>query len=427
MSVKTIFKTLIGTVVVIVMISLCIELFNVNVSGLQIKTVSSIATKQAAELFTQETYRPVGDVYADTEAMAANMKDIKAADGTVYISGNFYGNSTTVHGIWNSLYGPSNTTFKNVCTMTAGGSPVSTTINVGGSHKVVNYSLDDLHGDVKTGDIKVGDRYIHLKYPWGTYAGSGDGGTKTPVSIYKELGQLYAGIHDTTNVDIASMTTITFDDYRNNRAVVRNKSYAVNARQMRSKYFTPVNVGFPYFDAEVVNKIFQWDLAMILSNGSSNSIVQDETGKYYINYKGFRCYVQDAYISELEYHIIDTKTDAGTLRELTNLDASRLRDVDVSASGTDTLDNRYVTVVSLKYNIPIAYQGISPLKKIFEYTWNNEVNGLEGNHMNSMGTDRTGMTGTGQYDLSAQAMSNDNAADNGALTTFGVVNYVLVR
>ena len=196
---------------------------------------------------------------------------------------------------------------------------------------------------------------------------------------------------------------------------------------MRSKFYTPVNIGFPYFDAEVVNKIFQWDLAMILSNGLSESIVQDESGKYYVNYKGFRCYVQDAYISDFEYYIIDTKTDATKLRDLTNLNASNLRNVDISASGTGTLDNRYITVVSMKYKIPIAYQGISPLKNIIEYAWNNEVSGQTGSTVNPLETDRSGMTGTGQYNLSPEYMTNDTAPTNGALSTTGEIYYVLVR
>ena len=420
MSVKTIFKTLIGTVVVIIMISLCIELFNVNVSGLQIKTVCNMATKQSAELFTQETYKGEGDVYAYTEAKSANMKDIKAADGTVYISGNFYGNSTTVSSIWNKLYGPSNSTFKQVCTMVRGSS-ITSTVNVGGSNKTVRYKYEYSSASIDYTDTKAGARYIHQTYPWSPYKDQ-----NTPISVYKELGQLYAGIHEPL-VDAAASQTITFQDYRNNAYKVVQKSYASNARKMRSKFYTPVNVGFPYFDAEVVNKIFQWDLAMVLSNGLSDSIVQDESGKYYINYKGFRCYVQDAYISDFEYYIIDTATDSAKLRELTNLNASSLRNVDVSAGGTGTLDNRYITVVSMQYKIPIAYQGISPLKNIIEYAWNNEVNGQTGSAINPLETDRSGMTGTGQYNLSPEYMTNDTAATNGALSTTGEIYYVLVR
>lgn len=421
MSVKTIFKTIIGTIVVIVMISLCMELFNVNVTGMQIKTVASMAAKQSAELFSQESYKGVGDVYANTEARSANMKPILTADGTEYISGNFYGNSTTVSGIWNKLYGNS-TTFNKVCTLNySGTNSTYSTVSVGGSVKRVNYSFVYMSNSVVNSNRKQGSRYIHQTYPWTSY-----GNRNNFVSIFKDLGQLYAGIYE-PQVDAAAAQTITFEDYINDSDSVRQKNYAVNAKKMKSKYYTPVNIGFPYFDPEVVNKIFQWDLAMILSNGTSNTITKDAYGKYCVKYKGFNCYVQDAYITDFEYYVIDTATDAAKLRELTNLDADKLRTVDVSESGTGTLDNRYVTVVGIKYNIPISYVGISPLKKIFEYTWNKEVSGLEGNEMNSIGTDRTNMAGTGVYNDTAQSMTNSGDADNGELTTFGTIYYVLVR
>lgn len=420
MSVKTIFKTIIGTIVVIIMISLCIELFNVNVSGLQIKTACNISTKQSAELFTQETYKGEGDINSYTEAKSSNMKDVKAADGTVYISGNFYGNSTIVASIWNKLYGPSNSTFKSVCTLNKGSS-VTSTVNVGGSNKAVNYKYKYSSPNIVYTDNKVGSRYIHQTYPWSPYKNQ-----NTLISVYKELGQLYAGLHE-PSIDSVASQTITFQDYKSNAIKVTQKSYASNAKKMRSKFYTPVNVGFPYFDAEVVNKIFQWELAMVLSNGLSDGIVKDESGKYYVNYKGFRCYVQDAYISDFEYYIIDTGTDAAKLRELTNINATSLRNVDISAGGTGTLDNRYVTVVNIKYKIPIAYQGISPLKNIVEYAWNNEVNGQTGSSVNPLETDRSSMTGTGQYNLNPEYMTNNTAPTNGALSTMGEIYYVLVR
>lgn len=421
MSVKTIFKTLIGTIVCIVIISVCVELFNVNVSGLQIKTVCNMTAKQSAELFTQETYKGEGDVYSYTEAKSANMKDIKAADGTVYISGNFYGNSRYTRDIWNNLYGASNTTFKNVCTMSLGSS-VSQTIHVGNSTaKTVIYKYEYCSPQVKYTDETMGTRYVHQTYTWSPYKN-----TNTPISVYRELGQLYAGIHE-SSVNSAASAVITFEQYRANAPIVRQKSYAINAKRMKSKYYTPVNVGFPYFDAEVTNKIFQWDLAMILSNGLSESIVQDESGTYYINYKGFRCYVQDAYITNFNYYIIDAKTDSSQLRALTNMDASNLRDVVVTADNDVNLENSYVTVVGIEYTIPIAYQGITPLKNIFEYVWNNEVNGQTGSTVDPLQTDRSGMTGTGTFSYATQNMTNSSSAGNGALPATGEIYYVLVR
>lgn len=421
MSVKTIFKTLIGTIVCIVIISVCVELFNVNVSGLQIKTVCNMAAKQSAELFTQETYKGEGDVYSYTEAKSANMKDIKAADGTVYISGNFYGNSRYTRDIWNNLYGASNTTFKNVCTMSLGTS-VSQTIYVGNSTaKNVLYKYEYCSPQVKCTDVTMGTRLVHQTYPWSPYKG-----TNTPISIYKELGQLYAGIHE-SSVNSAASATITFEQYKNNAPIVKQKSYAINAKRMKNKYYTPVNIGFPYFDAEVTNKIFQWDLAMILSNGLSESIVQDESGNYYINYKGFRCYVQDAYITNFNYYIIDAKTDNSQLRALTNMDASNLRDIVVTADNDASLENSYVTVVGIEYTIPIAYQGITPLKNIFEYVWNNEVNGQTGSTVDPLQADRSGMTGTGTFSYATQNMTNSSDINNGALPATGEIYYVLVR
>lgn len=421
MSVKTIFKTLIGTIVTIVIISVCIELFNVNVSGLQIKTVCNMAAKQSAELFTQETYKGEGDVYSYTEAKSANMRDIKAKDGTVYISGNFYGNSKYTSIIWSHIYGASNTTFKNVCTMSKGSS-VSQTIHVGNSAaKNVIYKYEYCSPEVSYIDKVENGRYIHQTYQWAPYKN-----TNTPISIYKELGQLYAGIHE-SSVDSAANAAITFEQYKNDAPIVRQKSYAINAKRMKEKYYTPVNIGFPYFDAEVTNKIFQWDLAMILSNGLSESIVKDENGTYYINYKGFRCYVQDAYITNFNYYIIDVKTDAKQLGELTNMDAGKLRKVDIKNDNNASLENSYITVVGIEYTIPMAYQGITPLKNIFEYVWNNEVNGQTDSTVDPLQADRSNMKGTGTFSYATQNMTNSSDTGNGALPATGEIYYVLVR
>lgn len=425
MSVKTIFKTLIGTIAAIVIISMCIELFNVNVSGLQIKTVCNMAAKQSAELFTQETYKGEGDIYSYTEAKSSNMKDIKAADGTTYISGNFYGSSKTVSAIWNNLYGASNSTFKQVCTMSEGSS-VSQTIRVGNSAaKNVYYKYEYCSPQVSYTDVTYSNgsrsRTVHQTYPWSPYKN-----VNSPISVYRELGQLYAGIHE-SSVNSAASAVITFEQYKNNAAIVKQKSYATTAKKMKSKYYTPVNIGFPYFDAEVTNKIFQWDLAMILSNGLSDSIVQDENGVYYINYKGFRCYVQDAYITNFNYYIVDAKTDGTKLSQLTNMNSRNLRNVEATIDNNVNLENSYVTVVGIEYTIPITYQGITPIKNIFEYTWQNEVDGQTGSTVNPMQTDRSNMTGTGTYSYATQNMTNSADAANGALPATGEIYYVLVR
>ena len=60
MSVKSIFKILLGTIVIMISTSLFMELFNVSISGMQVKQMTRMAAKQACVLFTQETYKTDG-------------------------------------------------------------------------------------------------------------------------------------------------------------------------------------------------------------------------------------------------------------------------------------------------------------------------------------------------------------------------------
>lgn len=419
MSVKTIFKTLIGTIVVIILLSLCTELFNVNVSGTEIKTACTIATKQSAELFTQETYKAVGNIYADTEARTSNMKDIVAPDGTTYISGNFYGNGKTVSAIWSKLYNSSNSSFKAVCTLGQHES-VQVYANLGGKIRPITYKCSYITD-------KNGSSSEKTPYPWAPYTNK-----NCAISIFKELGQLYAGIYDTANVNSASSTSVSFHEFTSTSSAVINKvnrkSYSTNAKRMKSSYYTPVNVGFPYFDAEVTNKIFQWELAMILTNNNPESIQVDENGKYYVNYKGFRCYVQDAYINEFDYYLVDTKREPSKLYSLVNISGSQLKHL------SKQIGNNYVTVVGIKYTIPMSYQGITPLKRIVEYEWNTEVDGAKGGlYGDKMATDTSGQTGSGTIsDTTTQSMTNKyngttGTGYNGALSSTGQVNYILIR
>lgn len=408
MSIKTIFKTLIGTVVTIIIISLCIELFNVNVSGMEIRSACTMSAKQAAELFTQETYKNEGD------SRAVNLSDIKTNSGTTYISGKFYGNDTSASGIWNKLYGSSNDTFKKVCTMTKG-STVTASITVGGKKRTVSYKYKYASSSVSSNAKSDG-------YPWAPHKNS-----DTPISAFKELGQLYAGIHDTTNVSSAASASITYQQFESGAAIVKQKSYAIAAQKMRTKLYTPVNIGFPYFDPDVTNKVFQWDLAKILTNDDPTLIKKDNDGKLYVNYKGFRCYVQDAYINKFNYYILDAKTDSSKISELVNMSSSQLKKMRNSKRTDLANENNYITVVGIEYTIPIAYQGVTPLKKIIEYSWNSEVKGNKGNKYNSVETDRSGMTGAGTLTDNVSNMTNSTSAANGALSTTGELNYILVR
>lgn len=109
MTVKTIFKTLIGTVVVIVVGFLLIEMFNLSIQQFMLRQVQDLGAVQQAQLFCQETYKQ------QTEKDSTNAKStvfpqlhLKKNQGgqDFVISGKFYPNdaSDTVESYYNALY-----------------------------------------------------------------------------------------------------------------------------------------------------------------------------------------------------------------------------------------------------------------------------------------------------------------------------------
>lgn len=405
MSVKMIFKVLIGTMVAIVMYSCCVELFNVNISGMQVKQACNMAAKQSTELFTQETYKEATNTTDGLKSRSTKMKDIKTSGGDVYVSGDFYNGKTSTQDIWNMLYASSSSTFKKVCDMTESGEVV-TKFN----GKNVTYSIDADRG------VKFDNKYFSK--------------AKSVASIYRELDELYGGLYKSSSVSRLS-TTLTWNQFMGASSNTIDKSaVAANASAMRNNLYTPVNIGFPYFDPIVTNKMFQWDLAMILSNGDKDSLQKekDSTGseRYFINYKGFRCYANEARITNFKYYVIDTTTTSGKnkLKNMIDMDTDSITKI-------GGRENNYVAVIGLEYEIPMAYEGITPIAKVFEYTWNKQVRGRDMN--NDSKDDNTVITDTTHksWSFNTSKMTNkatDKDGDaNGAIATTGELYYVLTR
>lgn len=97
MSVKTIFKVLIGTVFLMAVISLTLEMYNINTTGLQLGSIGKMSLKQACVFFGQETYKR-------DDIASINMDNLYTSEGTEGISGVFY-QGTTLENIYNNLYG----------------------------------------------------------------------------------------------------------------------------------------------------------------------------------------------------------------------------------------------------------------------------------------------------------------------------------
>lgn len=97
-TVKTIFFTLIGTVVVIVFGTILAEYFNMTLVSATLTSIEKLGASQAVELFAQETYKNErGNGYS-------GVQDIYDCNGDLYISGDFYNGKRTANEIWESLY-----------------------------------------------------------------------------------------------------------------------------------------------------------------------------------------------------------------------------------------------------------------------------------------------------------------------------------
>lgn len=102
MTVKTIFKTLIGTIVAIVVGFIIIEVFNLSITQFMLRQTQRLAVNQAAQLFSQETYK--SETKDNKKAKQTVFADIKL--GQTSIQGKFYNVQETqsVQAYYNSLY-----------------------------------------------------------------------------------------------------------------------------------------------------------------------------------------------------------------------------------------------------------------------------------------------------------------------------------
>lgn len=392
MTVKGIFKTLIGTIFLMVSISVIIELFNVSITGMQVKQMVKMSAKQACVLFTQETYKTDNSsTTANNQGKGStNIAPVVNKDGTVYVTGNFY-DGTTEQDIWNDIYNAGS--FADFC-------------NSAG-------------------------RYSSVELPTAN-AGSGYSNLADAFPDLKILQMAVAGNTNTT------INTDTLWDLPDDHATVIAYNNALKAQAYKESMFTPVNLGIPYLDDEIVNKMFRWNVATILSNSDPDSIQEDEQGNFFINYKGFRVYAQNARIKSYKYKVYNLKNDSD--RNKFKLDTGISAKSDATSYGlryentADREDNYFVTAVEIEYQVPISYIGITPIKNIFNYAWNKEVAGFQSQGANTGGIDRE----WANEDLATVANSMDDSAadgieilnatsDSNALATLGKLTYILVR
>lgn len=329
MTVKMIFRTIIGTIAIIVIGSLTMELFNMNTTSLQLSSMTKMATRQACVFFGQETYKR-------EDAETVNMSPIYASNGGVAHTGRFYTGSTAKD-IYHNLYET--------------GEFLSTSGPVMQQFKGNWESLDLL---------------IEASDTWG-------------------IGEFY-----------------------------------------RESMMTPLNLGIPYLDREVVEKIMRWNLTSILNNGQTEdgrflNLHQDNEG-YYVLYKGFRVYAPTAEVTDIEYEILDLRnaSDADKFKTYTNMDASVITD---KTDGSSDERNK-VCLAGISYRVKMKYEGITPIKRAAEFGWNKRVEGANGGVSgDNVGTQVWDDTGIGIMEQGGFTGSNER----GVLPVPGKLIYYIIR
>lgn len=303
MSVKTIFKALIGTLVVMVVTSLIIEMFNLSITSLQINQTTKMAGKQACVLFSQETYKQF--VNGEEVGGSVNERDVIDTKGNVYVTGEFY-SSEVPEEIYNSIY-----------------------------------TSDDFKKWTNDSEIQKGDWY--------------------------NLKLINRAINNPESLNVAFGKP--------------GYTEAMTAKLYKEVMMTPSNLGIPYLDPTVVNKMFRWNLAQLLSNCNKDSIQIGEDGKSYVNFRGFKVYADMAKIYKFEYKTFDLEDskDRIEFNKITNIDPDNLGFM-YDNNLEETIDSKEderkrVCLVGIHYGVPITYEGITPLKRIFNYVWENEVDG----------------------------------------------------
>lgn len=355
MTVKTIFKTLIGTVVLIVLSSLLWELFNLQISSIQLSSMMQMSATKSAELFAQETYKTNG------KKGAANLSNIYYPAGTsdsgdsygsgFYVSGQFYSGLDT-YSIWHSIYDKPD--FK----------------------EFVN------------SDAAIKGNWYSLKI----FKKALDNDTYAPVP----------------NWNASPAQIQAYDD-------------ATMAKLYIENLYTPLNIGIPYLDKDTVEKIFRWNLTQMLSSSNEANIMMDETGTPYVTYQGFRCYANQAKITNITYTTYDltNKQDKDKFYELTNIEADKLGYLfDADALGIDNDERQRVCIAAIEYSMPVSYKGITPIKNVFNYVWDKEVvEGVDGT---------TSYNREYSWNDSTATMTGGGEGDN-TLPTSGKILYYMIR
>ena len=138
---------------------------------------------------------------------------------------------------------------------------------------------------------------------------------------------------------------------------------------------TPLNLGLVYLDKETLTKIFKWNLVATLMGGRNDLLIThpEDGSRPYVAYSGFRVYYNTIRITGVRYRLFDLfdSQDAKDYEKLTNIEVSNY----LNKSGIEQSDERrYVMVALVDYSMKVGYEGITPIKRVFQWALNTHEN-----------------------------------------------------
>ena len=347
-AVKFIFRTLIGTIFTMAISFVLIEAFNISVTSMMLKQYTKLSVKKSCELFSQETYREKDAMYKPA---------VLNADGGVYLSADdcdFYNVRTVADSLiknqtWTNIYkNPSNTADPNTRFASAINSIYSAATTQSG-----NGSEADGRG------------------PATSITSSADIANKVPeLQSFKYIADRTiketTAISYPTGIDAWTASESDLTEFRNK---TRAQTYLKN-------HYTPINLGIPYLDTQVITKIARYNLTQLLSNSNSNSIQTIDGVNYFVNYKGCAVWCNQLSVTSVNYIVCDLTTLAGRnwLKRNCNIDTKGLTGYSpITGEPTSvgsTISNNIVYVAEVDYSVPVSYIGITPIRNLYNYIFN---------------------------------------------------------
>lgn len=293
-----IFKTLTITPFVCIILMFLFEILSASIASSRIKQDIRTALSNACMSFVQESYNN------------SSLGDVKASDGSTYISGKVYGNE-----------------------------------NLNTDKKKYRYFFYYTSGY---------DRYYNFLTNKSII-----GKEKSLSQYYEDLGYLSKGLNFYKN-NGASKTTeeLIGCDMIDNMITPMNIGVPYIGTMDSSKNLDRAG--------KAVQSMFRWNLAQLESNCDIHNIKKDSNDNYNSSHiavekSGFRIYAAEANITGIEYSIYDSavESDRKEVQRKIGINAEEFKD--------STKSNRYIVIARVSYEVRVGYKGITNIGKIINF------------------------------------------------------------